>query len=381
MPAIPLPQGCRANHLVSVCDFDGGARGIVIGRARVTMHASAAGVVPFDFSFSSTTAGPRNLRKNIGGSGGQKTTRLNVRAASSLSLKPHASSWSNSSSSARTRTRAHTRTRAAVGGDNRGPDAFRAARDDGSDNTLPIFPSTLGAVAQQVGVGATVAFGGLVFAISFATLVFSGPDAPEGALAAGTSFIMFSGMVGACGIALRSSLPAIAEVQDGPSAIFAIMAAAIYATDGIEEDAKLPTVEAAILLTSTASGALMMALGQAKLGNIVRLLPSPVTGGFLAGTGWVLTTGSFKVLTGLAFEPGNVVVALQSPELLTVCLPGVALGVALAVGNRKIAKFWVVPCFLLGGTFLYFSALQFGPMGMSPADALQAGLLLGRVQD
>jgi len=28
-------------------------------------------------------------------------------------------------------------------------------------------------------VGATVAFGGLVFAISFATLVFSGPDAPE----------------------------------------------------------------------------------------------------------------------------------------------------------------------------------------------------------
>lgn len=61
------------------------------------------------------------------------------------------------------------------------------------------------------------------------------------------------------------------------------MAAAIYATEGIEEDAKLPTVEAAILLTSTASGALMMALGQAKLGNIVRLLPSPVTGGFLAG--------------------------------------------------------------------------------------------------
>jgi hypothetical protein len=45
----------------------------------------------------------------------------------------------------------------------------------------------------------------------------------QGALAAGTGFIMFSGMVGACGIALRSSLPAIAEVQDGPSAIFAIM--------------------------------------------------------------------------------------------------------------------------------------------------------------
>ena len=44
---------------------------------------------------------------------------------------------------------------------------------------LPLFPRDLASFAQQVGVGATVAFGGLVFAISFATLVFTGPDAPE----------------------------------------------------------------------------------------------------------------------------------------------------------------------------------------------------------
>lgn len=153
--------------------------------------------------------------------------------------------------------------------------------------------------------------------------------------------------------------------------------AAIYATEGISEDAKLPTLEAAIVATSTASGALMMALGQARLGNIVRLLPSPVTGGFLAGTGWVLTSGAFKVLTGLTFTPSNALEALRSPELLTVGLPGVALGLALAVGNRKIGKFWVVPSFLLGGSFLYFAGLEFGPLGMSPTDALAAGFLLG----
>ena len=109
----------------------------------------------------------------------------------------------------------------------------------------------------------------MVFAISFATLVFSGPDAPEGALAAGTGFVLWSGLVGASGVALRSSLPAIAEVQDGPSAIFAIMAAAIFGAEGVDDAAKLPTLEAAILATTTASGALMMALGRAKLGNIV----------------------------------------------------------------------------------------------------------------
>ena len=216
----------------------------------------------------------------------------------------------------------------------------------------------------------------MVFAISFATLVFSGPDAPEGALAAGTGFVLWSGLVGASGVALRSSLPAIAEVQDGPSAIFAIMAAAIFGAEGVDDAAKLPTLEAAILATTTASGALMMALGRAKLGNIVRLLPSPVTGGFLAGTGWVLSTGAFKVLTGLAFSVDNVVVAAKSPELFTVVAPGVALGAALAVGNRKIGAFWVVPAFLGGGVAAYFAGLDVA-LGLTPDDALAAGYLLG----
>jgi len=238
------------------------------------------------------------------------------------------------------------------------------------------MPRSLGDAAQALGIGATVAFGGLVFAVSFATLVFSGPDAPEGAIAAGTGFIMFSGLVGACVVAARSTLPAIAEVQDGPSAIFAIMAAAIYATEGIDESQKLPTVEAAIALTSVGTGVVTWTLGAAKLGNIVRLLPSPVSGGFLAGTGWVLTTGAFKVLTGTAFEPANVLSAAHSPQLFTVVLPGAAIGAAIAVGNRLIGKFWVVPSFLLGGCLAYFGALELA-LGMSPDDALRAGLLLG----
>ena len=242
--------------------------------------------------------------------------------------------------------------------------------DDGT--TLPFIPSQLSDAGRAMGIGATVAFGGLVFAVSFAALIFSGPDAPEGAIAAGTGLIMFSGLAGACVVAARSTLPAIAEVQDGPSAIFAIMAAAIYATEGIDESEKLPTVEAAIALTSLGTGALMSALGSAKLGNIVRLLPSPVSGGFLAGTGWVLTAGAFKVLTGTAFEPANVLAVADSPQLLTVVLPGAALGTAIAVGNRLIGKFWVVPSFLLGGCVAYFSALEVAA-GMSPDDALPRG--------
>ena len=110
------------------------------------------------------------------------------------------------------------------------------------------------------------------------------------------------------------------------------MAAAIYATPGIEETQKLPTLEAAIVLTTVCTGLLMTFLGHRKLGNIVRLLPSPVTGGFLAGTGWVLTAGAFKVLSGglpLSFENLNQFFLLGGDksyeQLMFVTGPGVLL--------------------------------------------------------
>ena len=97
--------------------------------------------------------------------------------------------------------------------------------------------------------------------------------------------MLFGGAATAAVVAARSSLPAIAEVQDGPSAIFAVMAAAIYGTEGIDETAKLPTLEAAIICTTVSTGAIMSLLGKYKLGNIVRLLPSPVTGDFSPAPG------------------------------------------------------------------------------------------------
>ena len=249
-------------------------------------------------------------------------------------------------------------------------------------DVLPNTPATFSGFVQSIGIGLTVAFGGLVFAISFATLVFDGPDAPAGALAAGASFVLWGGAATALIVAARSSLPAIAEVQDGPSAIFAVMAAAIYGTEGIEETAKLPTLEAAIVLTTVATGLLMSTLGQYKLGNIVRLLPSPVTGGFLAGTGWVLSAGAFKVLSGgLPLSLENLKIffiggkAHSFEQLMFVGVPGILLGITLAVGNRRIGKFWVVPACLSGGVGLYFTVLS--ALGISKEDALTRGYLLG----
>ena len=235
------------------------------------------------------------------------------------------------------------------------------------------------------------------------------PTHRDGALAQGASFVLLGAFAASLAVATRSSLPVIAEVQDGPSAIFAIMASAIFAADGIEEAQKVPTLEAAIALTTVCAGAGMASLGRARLGNIVRLLPSPVTGGFLAGTGWVLTAGAAKILTNggvvvnkvlagsldgshsasspllVVFEPlarysrpfADAAVAFaHSPDFAFVFAPGALLGVSLAVANRLIGQFWVVPAFLSGATAAYFAGLE-GAAGIGPEEALARGWLLG----
>ena len=83
----------------------------------------------------------------------------------------------------------------------------------------------------------------------------------------------------------------------------------------------------------------------------MRVIPNPVLGGFLAGTGWVLICGSFKVLTGLSSDATSFEQVLQDPLRLYLELtPGVAFGTALAYARRALpASRWVLPGFVAGG--------------------------------
>ena len=65
------------------------------------------------------------------------------------------------------------------------------------------------------------------------------------------------------------------------------------------------TVVVAIGMTSLATGAFFLLLSTLRLGNLVRFVPYPVVGGFLAGTGWLLVKGGAGVLTGSSVTLGN----------------------------------------------------------------------------
>ena len=143
--------------------------------------------------------------------------------------------------------------------------------------------------------GAIVGVIEVIFAVSFSTLVFPGEASPLITRAIGLALLgsMLSGIV----IALFTSLRGVVGGnQDVPAAILGVVVASVLAAmPAVATQSQIAaTVLAAVAVTTLATGAFMLVLGSFRLGNLIRFLPYPVIGGFLAGTGWLLAVGGIN---------------------------------------------------------------------------------------
>ena len=215
----------------------------------------------------------------------------------------------------------------------------------------------------------------IIIAISFAALIFSGDLADH--VASGIGLALFS----ACAIGLvvtaTSSFPGtIAGTQDSPAAILALIAAAIAQKlrTSAAPNATLPTIVAAIALTSLLTGAFLLLLGRFKLGNLIRFLPYPVVGGFLAGTGWLLAQGAVGVMTGTSFNWSQLPDLIQ-PGVLALWLPGLIFAIVLLALLRRYSHFLLMPAMLALAIALFYGLLWL--TRTSVAEASAQGWLLG----
>ncbi len=219
----------------------------------------------------------------------------------------------------------------------------------------------------------------IIFQLSFATLIFSGPLAAFAPSAAGLT------LFGACAmglfVTLGSSYPgSIGHPQDAPAAILAAVAVGITSSLAVSADphAAFVTVGAAMTLSTLASGILFLLMGRFRLGNLMRYMPYPVVGGFLAGIGWLLVQGGVSIMTGVSLSLADLPLLLTTGKLLRLA-PGAALTLTLLVGMKRWKSVFTLPGVLavsLGAFVLYL-----GLSGQSLAEAGKAGLLLGGLPD
>ena len=213
----------------------------------------------------------------------------------------------------------------------------------------------------------------IVLAISLAALIFGGRLSAH--LEAGIGLALLSAVVVAVVVAFRSSLPgAVGSVQDSTAAVLALIATGIAARVPAAEEESFLTVVIAIGLTTVATGAFLFALGLLRLGNLIRFVPYPVVGGFLAGTGWLLAKGSIGVLSGISVSLSTLG-DVFAEEALRKWLPGMAFAVTLLVVVRRWRHFLLIPGALVAAVALFYTIAAFAGSGVSQLKA--DGWLLG----
>jgi SulP family sulfate permease len=189
--------------------------------------------------------------------------------------------------------------------------------------------------------------------------------------------LLLGGAVIGALVAYLSSYPgSVAQVQDGPAVILGVMATSISTSmmGTASPDLILTVVLTCAAVASLATGAVFWLLGRYRLGELVRFIPFPVIGGFLAGSGLLIFMGAFSVLTGVGFATASWEV-LTEPMRMARWIPGMLLGFAMLAILRRFSHVLLVPGMLLAAMLVFYLAGWAGGLTMERANA--AGLLLG----
>jgi SulP family sulfate permease len=127
-------------------------------------------------------------------------------------------------------------------------------------------------------------------------------------------------------------------------------------------------------LTSILMGLFFYILGKFKLGKLVRYIPFPVVGGFLAGTGWLIVEFSFSMMTDIDPTINNLSTFFTS-EMLIRWVPGAGFAIVLLLASRRISHYLLTPGILTGSILLFYGITSF--QGLSFNDLETGGFLLG----
>ena len=216
---------------------------------------------------------------------------------------------------------------------------------------------------------------------AMAAFLFSGALAPGYPLAA--LIFLVGTIVIRASVALFSRLPnAVGGPQEiGMSVIGGVIAGLpiVAANPGVGVATALAICGATSLLT----GLLFASVGFFKLAHYARLLPYPVLGGFLAGSGWLLVRGGAIMALGAEhdsniLQPNHWLELAADTEKLTVLVPALGLAVLMYLVVSKRSS--TAPIVLIGSTLLFYIVLY--TYGITPDVARIYGWLpIGAVDE
>ena len=186
-----------------------------------------------------------------------------------------------------------------------------------------------------------------IVAAALAVFVFSGrieDSLPDGVMlyvgGAAATLAIFAWRAGRRGV--------VGGLQEPVAVVLAIVATGTALTAFGGPERGFLTAVAATLVVMLLVGVAFLVLGRSKRANLIRFVPYPVVGGFLAGTGWLLLKGGILVAGGVAPALdtfGDLADALVWKRWVV----ALAFGIVMFVAVRIVRRPFMVPAMLLFG--------------------------------
>jgi SulP family sulfate permease len=214
-------------------------------------------------------------------------------------------------------------------------------------------------LSRDVGGGIGTSLISLVYSLSFAALIFSGPL--SGGFAQGVGALLIGSGVTAMAVALFSGFRfGISGPDSNACAVMASMAAAMAAGFA----ANTPPMVAAnsilyILAACTLmTGAFLAMLGAARAGRWIRFIPYPVVGGLIAAAGVLTISGGVRVASGISISvtPQDLA-ALARPQQQLQLLFALAWSAAAFVVVRRSDRTVGLPLLIIGSIVVFHVVL------------------------
>ena len=219
----------------------------------------------------------------------------------------------------------------------------------------------------------------IVIAMALSSIIFTGSLSPF--LPQGIGIILFGFLFYAVFSFFTASYPInINTPQDIPIAIIALIATNVMATFGKSwsPNEAFQFIFVTISFTSIMVGLFFFILGALKMGKLVRYIPYPVVGGFLAGTGWLIIKFAFIMTAGIEFFFTNISLILNLSILLK-WLPGFLFGISILIAGRFTSHYSLLPSFIVSGILIFYFIMFYN--GYSFKYIESNGLLLGPFPD
>ena len=232
-----------------------------------------------------------------------------------------------------------------------------------------------GAIGREASAGVIVGLSSVIYSLSYGALLFSGSLAPQ--VGYGITIALITAVVGALSGWFSDEKSFIAGPDSNTFSVQASMLAGLSA-GASAGPLHLDFTVGTVLLTSIMAALSFYLVARARLSSLVRYIPFSVMAGFLASTGWLMSSGALNIISGTPLTYAGFTAFFANPAR-----PELAFGVVITCVLFGLAR--RVPAAILIPLVMVFAALAANLLlasGLCPeAYCSRATWMFARIQD